>query len=248
MIQLLAAVLAVTGLALLLRSLWLRSGLTPRQTWVTAAAAVLVAVLIALAATGRMHWLVAAGAALLPFGRRALGLLRFAPLLNQLFPGWHQRFRTGGSTGAGGAGSGYATTETAHLRMSLHQATGHIDGEVLSGKMTGTLLSEMELQELLELHGTLPDPDSKRLLETYLDRTFPDWRAGGAGTGNGTAAGSETMNRQRALEVLGLDDSATDQDVIDAHRRLIQKLHPDRGGSTFLAATLNEAKRTLLGD
>jgi DnaJ-class molecular chaperone len=54
------------------------------------------------------------------------------------------------------------------------------------------------------------------------------------------------MDRRHALEVLGLDDTANEQDIIDAHRRLMQKLHPDRGGSNYLAATLNEAKRTLL--
>lgn len=245
-IQLLAALLALIGLFLLLRSLWLRSGLTPRQTWLTAGAALTVAALIGLAATGRLHWVFAAGAALLPFVRRAAGLLRFVPLVNHLFPGWHQRFRT--PAGGPNSGTDYATTETDHLRMSLHQASGHIDGEILTGPRTGCLLSELELSEILDLYGSLPDPDSKRLLETYLDRTWPAWRTAGSGPDPdaGSAQATGEVDRKKALDVLGLDEEATDQDVIDAHRRLMQKLHPDRGGSTYLAATLNEAKRILL--
>jgi hypothetical protein len=202
-----------------------------------------------LAATGRLHWLVAAGAALLPFLRRSLGLLRVIPLINQLFPGWQQRYRkpAPGSTDAGSDyASDYATTETAHLRMSLHHTSGHIDGEILRGAHQGRLLSELSLAEVVGLHGGFDDQDSKRLLETYLDRSWPDWRTAGAGAG--APGGDSTMDRRHALEILGLDDTASEHDIIDAHRRLIQKLHPDRGGSNYLAATLNEAKKTLLDD
>jgi hypothetical protein len=250
-VQLLAALLALAGLFLLVRSLWLRSGLSRRQTWLTAGAALIIVLLIGLAATGRLHWLVAAGAALLPFLRRALGLLRVVPLINQLFPGWQQRYRRqsqgvgqGTAQGGGHAGTDYATTETAHLRMSLHQASGHIDGEVLAGAHQGRLLSELSQAEIVGLHGAFNDQDSKRLLETYLDRTWSDWRTANAGTGH--PAPDSAMDRRHALEVLGLDDTASEQDIIDAHRRLMQKLHPDRGGSNYLAATLNEAKKTLL--
>lgn len=242
-VQLLAALLALAGLYLLLRSLWLRSNLSARQTWLTGGTALIVVLLIGLAATGRLHWLVAAGAALLPLLRRGLGLLRVLPLINQLFPGWQQRHRRHGPDSAP-AGSDYATTETAHLRMSLHHPSGHIDGEVLGGAHQGRLLSELSRAEVVGLHGTFDDQDSKRLLETYLDRTWPDWRAASSGTG--APAADSAMNRQRALEVLGLDDTASEQDIIDAHRRLMQKLHPDRGGSNYLAATLNEAKNALL--
>jgi hypothetical protein len=242
-VQLLAGLLALVGLYLLLRSLWLRSGLSRRQTWLTAGTALIVVLLIGLAATGRMHWLVAAGAALLPFVRRALGLLRVVPLINQLFPGWQQRYQ-GQRPGSAQSGSDYATTETAHLRMSLHHPSGHIDGEVLSGAHQGRLLSELSQAEIVGMHGTFDDQDSKRLLETYLNRTWPDWRTANSGTG--APAADSAMNRQRALEVLGLDETASEQDIIDAHRRLMQKLHPDRGGSNYLAATLNEAKTTLL--
>jgi curved DNA-binding protein CbpA len=54
------------------------------------------------------------------------------------------------------------------------------------------------------------------------------------------------MDEQQARDVLGLDPTSSDADVVDAHRRLMQKLHPDKGGSAYLAQQLNEAKRVLL--
>lgn len=56
-----------------------------------------------------------------------------------------------------------------------------------------------------------------------------------------------SMTIDEAYAVLGLESTATREDIIDAHRRLIQKLHPDRGGNQFLATQLNQAKDMLLG-
>jgi DnaJ homolog subfamily C member 19 len=55
------------------------------------------------------------------------------------------------------------------------------------------------------------------------------------------------MDRAQALAVLGLPETASDADVTAAHRRLITGLHPDQGGSDFLAAQINEARDVLLG-
>ena len=56
------------------------------------------------------------------------------------------------------------------------------------------------------------------------------------------------MSRREALAVLGLEDNASEEDIVAAHRSLIQKLHPDRGGNDYLAAKINQAKDRLLGD
>lgn len=57
---------------------------------------------------------------------------------------------------------------------------------------------------------------------------------------------STTLSERDAREVLGLGLSHTREDIIEAHRRLMQKVHPDLGGSTYLARQLNEAKKVLL--
>ena len=56
---------------------------------------------------------------------------------------------------------------------------------------------------------------------------------------------SPRMTRREALDVFGLDESATQQDVQREYRRLMRKIHPDLGGSSYLAAKINEAKDVL---
>ena len=69
---------------------------------------------------------------------------------------------------------------------------------------------------------------------------------GGAGDSTGRSASTGGMDLSEACDTLGVTANATRQEVIDAHRRLIQKLHPDRGGNDYLAAKINEAKSVLL--
>ena len=192
-----------------------------------------------------MHWLVAAGAAVLPFLRRGLSLLRFLPLLRRVMPLAGQAFaaRPAG-VGAAPAAPEQSEVATGELRMILHHASGRMDGEVLAGAFAGRSLSDLALEDLRALRAAFGDPDSVRLLDSYLERVHPGWEDV---AGQGRSGPDGDMTRQRALEVLGLDAGASREDIVEAHRRLIQKLHPDRGGSTYLAVTLNEAKRVLLG-
>ena len=59
--------------------------------------------------------------------------------------------------------------------------------------------------------------------------------------------GKQVMDENEAIEILGLKPDYSKQDIIQAHRRMMQKVHPDRGGSDYLAAQINKAKDTLLG-
>jgi hypothetical protein len=84
----------------------------------------------------------------------------------------------------------------------------------------------------------------------YLHRIWLDYvnaknySSGRQGGRPGTPKTS--MDKAEAYEVLGLKPGASEQDIIDAHRKLMQKIHPDRGGSDYLAAKINLAKKTLL--
>ena len=139
---------------------------------------------------------------------------------------------------------------TAFLAMTLDHVTGEASGEVLSGNFAGRRLESLSLPEVLALRGEVAgDAQSLALLEAWLDRRFPDWRhAEGGAAGDGHAGASGPMTRDEALAILGLEESATAEEIKAAHRRLMQKLHPDHGGSNYLAAKLNQAKALLLGE
>ncbi|MEZ5906713.1 MAG: DnaJ domain-containing protein [Geminicoccaceae bacterium] len=115
------------------------------------------------------------------------------------------------------------------------------------GRFAGRELAALSQGELLDLlaEAGISDPQSSSLLEAYLDRRFPDWRE--AEREGPAAAGSAGMGEQEALEILGLQKGAGPDAIKEAHRRLMTKVHPDSGGSNFLAAQINRAKDLLLG-
>ena len=157
-----------------------------------------------------------------------------------------------GEFGARAGGQQSSEVVTDSLRMQLDHTTGELEGEVLQGPFAGRSLESLGLAELLHLLAGCQreDPRSVALLETYLDRRQPDWRthvAGEQAGGPGQQAGvSSAMDEATALSVLGLAPGASVDEIKAAHRRLMTKLHPDHGGSGYLAAQLNQAKDYLL--
>lgn len=145
----------------------------------------------------------------------------------------------------------HSTVRSAALEMTLDHDTGHMEGMVLAGRFEGRALGEMDLEELRTLLGELAyDADGLRLLEAYLDGRFAGWRDDGdahADRGLGGAPASGAMSEQEAYEILGLEPGASEAEIREAHRRLMQRVHPDLGGSSFLAARINQAKALLLG-
>jgi len=138
---------------------------------------------------------------------------------------------------------------TEHLEVELDHDTGEIRGRVLKGAFAGRQLEDMAPLDLAHLWQDcrFSDPQSAQILEAYLDRAHPTWREDLGRTEGGHAAGPEgRMTREQALEILGLEPGASEPDIRRAHRELMMKLHPDHGGSTFLAAKINEAKAVLL--
>lgn len=135
--------------------------------------------------------------------------------------------------------------ETAFVRMSVAHDSGEMFGTVLRGEFQGKTVESMSLDEVLRLlHEAAGDPQSVSVIEAFLDRNF-DWRDSDADEGAQATSGSK-MSRAEALEILNLNEDATEEEIIDAHRRLMQRVHPDRGGSSFLAAQINRAKDALL--
>lgn len=202
--------------------------------------------LILMVATGRAHWLAAVFAAILPFMRTMLGLLGSFPLLKRVFSGMGA---AKSNTQSSDEQSSSSTVQSSYIRMTLAHDSGDINGEVLRGQFEGRSLRQMSLDELLQLLAECQhDEESLALLQAYLDRVYADqWRQQADAEGQRqTANGADEISRDEALQILGLLSDASDEEIVEAHRRLMQKLHPDRGGSSYLAAKINLAKDTLL--
>jgi hypothetical protein len=210
--------------------------------------------------TGRLNPIFAALAAAIPVGIRILNLLHMLPMLQRVL----QSLGLGGlAAGIPGAGSGAgrrSSIRTRYLGMTLDHDTGAMDGEVLEGPFQGQRLGALGLEQLLRMLELYQDSDqqSASVLTAYLEREHPDWREQasqrtgewqeGRASSGGASAAARPMTRADALAILGLEPGADPDQVRAAHRRLMQKLHPDRGGSDYLAAQINAAKDLLLGD
>jgi len=198
---------------------------------------IVVSVALFFVVTGRLAWAIATLPALIPWFFRARSIARAA-----------KTFARMSQAQAGGRPGEQTELETRFLRMSLDHGTGTMDGDVTAGPFAGRQLSGMALGELVELlkFCWVEDEESARVVETFLDRSHPDWRET-AKQGQGSSRTS-AMDRAEALQVLGLEEGASAAEIKDAHRRLIAGLHPDHGGSDYLAAKINQAKDLLLGD
>jgi hypothetical protein len=152
-----------------------------------------------------------------------------------------------GAQREGGRGS---TVRSAMLEMILDHDTGIIIGRVLAGHFEGRDLDGLSEAEQAALWEELAqDRDSRDLFEAYLDGRRPGWRdefEADMATGERGATQAGPMTEQEAYQVLGLAPGASDSEIVAAHRRLMVRLHPDKGGSTFLAAKINAAKSVLL--
>jgi hypothetical protein len=174
----------------------------------------------------------------IPLGLTGLGLLGWIPWG---IPGLGSRTEKS----AGQA----SRVRSAFLEMELDHDTGAMRGRILAGKHEGAELDALDLTTLL---GFLPeiDEESRALLMAYLDRRQPRWRehaqADAAAGARAPAWSSGKMTEEEAYQILGVKPGASAEEIGRAHRSLMKKLHPDQGGSTYLAARVNEAKEILL--
>lgn len=202
---------------------------------------------LALAATGRLGWL-------LPLlGALIATVLRLAPVLVQflvqylpLLRRWQQQRAAARQTASDG-GRSSSFVESRFLRMQLDHATGEIHGVVVTGLYAGRSLHEMTLAQLSELYAEYVrnDPESASLLQAYMERVHGEsWQES---DNRAPDHDHGKMTPEEAYRVLGIASGSPRDVIIAAHRRLMQRMHPDRGGSDYLAAKINQAKDVLLG-
>ena len=174
----------------------------------------------------------------LPVGLVALSLLL----------GWRWPF--GGKAGSGAGKTSSVNTD--YFEMTLNHQTGQMDGRIKKGDHEDDRLSNLSPEQLKSLYEEVldqGDQNSLSLLEAYLDSVITTWREDfevDAHARHGGATGSGAITEEEAYEILGLTTGASREAIVAAHRRLMMKIHPDRGGSTALAAKINEAKDFLL--
>lgn len=140
---------------------------------------------------------------------------------------------------------------SAMIEMEIDHATGRMEGAVLAGTLAGRRLSSLDHSALRRLYEECSalDPEGLALLEAYLDRRFAGWREDAQGdrdTRTRVHAQAGVMSKDEAYQVLGLQPGASLDEIQKAYRTLMKKLHPDQGGTAYLAARVNQARETLL--
>jgi hypothetical protein len=171
----------------------------------------------------------------IPLGLTGLGLLGWGPFAST---GWFQRTqKTPGQV---------SRVRAPRVEMELDHDSGTMRGRMIAGRHQGAALERLDVKTLAALLDEM-DEESRALLVAYLDRRDPSWSeyAQGHAAAGRAAASSGKMTEQEAYQILGIEPGASADDITRAHRTLMKKLHPDQGGSTYLAARINEAKEIL---
>lgn len=200
-----------------------------KKAYLTLGLWVCVLVLVLGVVTGRLHWLGIIFAFVI--GAAKLGL-RFFPILKFI-----------GSR----AGVKNPIFNTPNLACAVDMKSQKIQGEVLTGELKGRRLESLTLEEILALREQYKDSDKRAfylLLVLLKQRSYHSGQQHSDNTNDYSDINAPDICE--AIQILGISKDYTKQDIIDAHRRLIQKLHPDRGGNDYLASRVNEAKEVLL--
>lgn len=190
--------------------------------------------LLMLALSGKLSWIIAGIGALLPliprFARFFMGVW---PTVKPFLMRYQQNRQS--------------SMQSQFLHLQIDMITGELQGEVLQGEFSGQKLATLSPEQLLSLlqQCKQQDAESASLLVAYLDRMHPGWNNAESGKSKPAATNLE-MDAQQAREVLGVAETANKKDIIKAHKSLMQKMHPDRGGSEYLAQQINKARDTLL--
>lgn len=184
--------------------------------------------------TGRLNWLIAAVGALLPLiPRAARFFMGIWPSVKPYFQRYQQNKKS--------------TMHSRFIHLQIDMLSGELQGEILEGDFAGQKLKALSLEQLLLLMCECKNLDSESvsLLVAYLDHMHPGWAKDERGSYEQPASDS-AMDEKQARDILGVTETADKKEITKAHKRLMQKLHPDRGGSGYLAQQINKARDTLL--
>ncbi len=214
------------------------------KSWVKPALIAALVLVVLAVATGRANAIFAV------FGGLIAAAWRMSPLLLRFYPQIRQLFNRINPSAAAGAGVSKVTTAT--LVMSLDHTTGRIDGDITAGQFKGRALSDLTFEEISQFYRVCEQQDTEalRLLQAFIQREFPEkweqsqWRD----DPQSEPASSGGISVDEAWETLGLPPGSDRESIIKAHRKLMGRLHPDKGGSTFLASRVNQAKDKLLAE
>jgi hypothetical protein len=172
----------------------------------------------------------------IPLGAFGLGLLGWLPFGASAFSARTQK--SSGQTSRIGS---------AFIEMEIDHDSGDVRGRIIAGPHQGAALESLDVKTLVGMLNEI-DEDSRALLVAYLDRRDAGWSeyAQGDAAAGRPAASSGKMSEQEAYQFLGLETGASADAITHAHRTLMKKFHPDQGGTTLIAARINEAKEILL--
>lgn len=241
------SVVGIGAFLLLCKLLWSNQRPSKNTRIIIIASLILVAVLGALVMLARIPWPVAAVTMLVPFVGSlirttvALLILRHVQSLFRNIPGFNQTIFKPHTAPPKNADS---ETQTTELAMTLNHQSGTMTGTVLNGEFEGCDLDSLSDEDLLKVYRTFRVEESKRLMEAYVARHRPHLNETANETNEQTDG--DAMSLKRAADILGVSINANKEEIIAAHRRLMDKLHPDKGGSSYLAAELNAAKKVML--
>jgi hypothetical protein len=150
--------------------------------------------------------------------------------------------------GGGVSGENVSKVRSRYLAMTLDHDSGAVQGRVTAGRFAGRDLMDLgEIETRALIEEITADADSITLLESWLDANRAGWREYFEQTAGGASETTTTADTDaEAYAVLGLQPGATADEIRAAHRELMKGVHPDHGGSSYLAAKINGARDRLL--
>lgn len=185
-----------------------------------------------LAITGRMHWIGLIVAAIVPIFKSVLALA--ARAMPVILPWMQHKARQNQARAQ--------STTTPYLQFVVDD-NGDMGGLITRGALVGKQLKDLTQDQLLSFYRECQTcRDSRDVFTVYLNKYHPGILRGNSKN----VKVPNGLSQQEAQDILGLQAGFSKKDVIQAHRNLIQKLHPDRGGNDYLAAQINAAKERLL--